>query len=300
MKTKLLSIAAGMVLATSAFAQIPNNSFENWTTVGSYSNPNQWSTLNATTSPFSVYTCTKGTGGAPGGGSFYIQLTSKSVLTTVAPAIATNGTINTTTYTVQGGSPYTARPQSLTGSWQYMAFSGDQGVIGVTLTKWNTGTNSRDTIAYILNPLSGMVMSWTNFSIPFIYKSVNFPDSCQIILSASGANGSTPAANSYLYVDNMAFAGSVGIETEEKNISQLNLFPNPANDVLNINLSLSKPSEVKFQLLDISGKLVKEINAGEVKNNYKTSINTTEFTKGVYFLKVISGKSTEVKKVIIE
>ena len=99
MKSKLLFIVAALSLTTAAFAQIPNNSFENWTTVGSYSDPNSWSTLNATTNPLSIYTCTKGTGGASGGGSAYLKLISKTVLTAVVPAVpAQPATVAVTLY----------------------------------------------------------------------------------------------------------------------------------------------------------------------------------------------------------
>jgi len=301
MKSKLLFIVAALSLTTAAFAQIPNNSFENWTTVGSYSDPNSWSTLNATTNPLSIYTCTKGTGGASGGGSAYLKLISKTVLTAVVPAVATTGTINTTSYTVNGGFAYATRPQKLTGSWQYMAYGGDQGFISVVLSKWNTTTNKRDTVAVAYNALPGMAMSWATFNISLIYLNGNNPDTAQIILSASGANGISPVNNSYLYVDNMSFIGSVvGIENANHNISQFNLFPNPATDLINVNISFAKPSDLKIQLVDFTGKLVKEINAGQVKNNFKTCISTSELAKGIYFLKVISGTSTEIKKVIIE
>lgn len=66
-----------MAISTTAFAQIPNSGFENWTTMGSYSNPDNWDQLNAMTNPNSVYTCVKGTPGNPG--SSYIKLTSKTV-----------------------------------------------------------------------------------------------------------------------------------------------------------------------------------------------------------------------------
>ena len=56
----------GAACTLSAFAQIPNNGFENWSSAGSYNNPDSWGNLNSVTSVLSVYTCVKGTPGAVG------------------------------------------------------------------------------------------------------------------------------------------------------------------------------------------------------------------------------------------
>ena len=73
MKKILLLIIAVVSFNFTASAQIPNNGFENWTTVGTYSNPDNWATLNSLTAPFSIYTATKGMPGSPG--SSYLKLT---------------------------------------------------------------------------------------------------------------------------------------------------------------------------------------------------------------------------------
>jgi hypothetical protein len=74
---KLSGILFLFFLSATLFSQIPNNSFENWTTVGSYSMPDQWDNLNPSTTGAGIYTCTKGTPGNPGTG--YLKLTSKTI-----------------------------------------------------------------------------------------------------------------------------------------------------------------------------------------------------------------------------
>jgi hypothetical protein len=187
---------------TNAQNTIPNNGFENWTSMGTYNNPEAWSCLNDMTATMSTYTCLKGTPGSVG--SAYLKLSSKTVTGLgVVPGIAVCGTIDAVTMQPTSGFAFSIRPQSFTGKWQYMASGADQGFIGVALTKWNTTSMMRDTVAYAYQALSGMAMSWANFTIPMTYMNGDDPDSCIIILSASRANNVAAVAGSYLYVDEL-------------------------------------------------------------------------------------------------
>ena len=299
MKKSILSLVAIATLSTSAFAQIPNNSFETWTSAGTYSNPDSWDNLNGMTTSMGVYTATKGTGGATGGGTSYLKLTSKNVSGMgIMAGVAVCGTMDMTTYKPTKGFPYTMQPAKLTGSWQYMASGSDAGFIAVYLTKWNSTMMMRDTIAKAMQPLVGMAMSWATFNINLNYMSSAMPDSAVIVLSASGA---TPVANSYLYVDNISFNGSVtGINNIENLVSNISVYPNPSTENINIQLNAQKTSLVKFQLVDLTGKLVKEVIVGEIQGKYATSINTTGIAKGTYFLKVIANDVVETQKISIQ
>lgn len=299
MKKSILSLVAIAIISTSAFAQIPNNSFETWMSMGTYSNPDNWDNLNMMTSSSGVYTATKGTGGASGGGSSYLKLTSKNVNGMgVMPGVAICGTLDMATFKPTKGFPYTMRPANLTGSWQYMASGADAGFVAVYLTKWNSTMMMRDTIAKAIEPLVGMAMSWATFNINLNYMSSAMPDSAVIILSASGT---TPVANSYLYVDNMSFSGTAtGINNIENIVSNISVYPNPSTENINIQLNAQKTSLVKFQLVDLTGKLVKEVTAGEIQGKYATSININGITKGTYFLKVIVNGVIETKKISIQ
>jgi len=296
MKKSIFTIVAATFLSVSAYAQIPNNSFENWTSAGSYSNPDSWDNLNSMTTGAAIYTCTKGTGGATGGGSAYLKLISKTVTGMgVMPGVAVSGMIDMTTFKPQSGFPFTQQPVKLTGSWQYMASGSDAGFISVYLTKWNSAMMMRDTVAKVKQNLSGMAMSWATFNINLTYLSSVAPDSAIIILSASG---NTPVNGSYLYVDNLSFSGTVtGVKNIENVISNISIYPNPSTDNISIDLNIQKKSAVKFQLVDLAGKLIKEVNVGEVQGKYNATINTNGIAKGTYFLRVNANDAVEVKKI---
>lgn len=292
MKKQLLFIIALMFVATISKAQIPNAGFETWTSMGSYNNPDSWSCLNDITTSMSTYTCMKGTPGNPG--TSYLKLVSKTVTGLgVVPGIAVCGSINTTTMQADGGFPFTSRPANLTGSWQHMIFGSSQGYIDVTLTKWNSSTQMRDVIASAHNVLSGMAMSWANFTIPLTYMSGSNPDSCVIVCASSG---STPTVNDYLYVDALSFTGSVTGISENNFGANINVYPNPASELLFIGLSRLKGNSVSIQVFDAQGKNVRSEQSVNISS--KTSLDISALPKGNYVLNIITSEGIVTRNFI--
>ena len=291
MKRIILSILTGAFISVTAFAQIPNPGFENWSTVNTYQNPDNWDNLNSMTSPMNTYTCLKGTPGNPG--SSYLKLVSKSVsMMGVMPGVAVSGIISMATYQPSSGFACTQRPQSLTGNWQYMASGSDAGYVAAYLTKWNSAMNMRDTIAMINESLVGMQMSWTTFSIDFMYMSDATPDSAAITLSSSGP---IPVAGSYLYVDNLAFAGSVaGIKSNTTIDNTVAIYPNPTNDYLIITSKLKD-----IQTIKVYNSLGEPVYVGNKTAAQVVQVNTNTWAKGLYNIIIESADKIEIKKLIV-
>ncbi len=295
---KIYTLLAACILSGSAFAQIPNAGFETWTSSGSYDMPTGWDNINTLTSLASVYTCTKGTPGAPG--ASYLKLVSKTMpLAGAVPGVAVSGLINTTTFSPKSGFACTARPQSLTGNWQYMAYGADQGRIVVLLSRWNTVANKRDTVSYTNYLLPGMVMSWAPFSIPLTYQMNKYPDTAIIVLSSSGT---TPVANSYLYVDSLGFYGSVstGISLLNNELASVKLYPNPTSNTTTLLYNSAMANMINISIADINGRtyLDKKIAINKGENNIP--LNTSGFPAGLYLVRVDDGEDTQTEKLIIE
>lgn len=264
---------------SSLYAQIPNNGFESWTNVGTYDNPDSWSTLNSITVSASTFTCSKGTPGNPG--SSYLKLVSKSVTGMgIQPGIAFSGNFNPTTLIPTSGFPFAQRPANFTGSWQHMIYGTSQGFVDVQLTRWDANMNMRMVVATAHKDLTGMAMSWSNFTIPFTYTDGNNPDTCMITLSASGA---APTANDYLYVDNLAFTGTVAAITENE-ISKIKLYPNPAAEAIAIELNELKSKTISFEIFDMQGKKIKSVS--ELKENKYLDI--AALATGNYWLQIVT------------
>ncbi len=303
---KHITLTLSLLCTGLAFAQIPNASFETWThhTGGGsagYDTPDSWGNINSLTSFDSTYTCTKGTTGAPSG-SAYIKLTSQTVpIVGAVPGIAVTGTISLsgTTPSVSGGFANATRYANLTGQWQYMAMGADQGHIAVFLSKWNSALNKRDTVSFTNYSLSGMVMSWTAFSIPLTYQKGSIPDTAMIVLSSSGT---TPVANSYLYVDALAFTGTVptGVVTVVNDRAATTIFPNPAKDKSTIYYYSLFAGQLQINITDISGKIIRTSSARIINGSNDISLDLTGLIKGVYMVNLTDGIGTESKKIVVE
>ena len=72
------------------------------------------------------------------------------------------------------------------------------------------------------------------------------------------------------------------------------IYPNPANDVVNIDLEENKEWD-RLQLIDVSGKVVIDKN---ITSNSIT-LNTSELDRGVYFINLIGEQKKESKKLIL-
>jgi hypothetical protein len=283
-KTKFTLIVAFVFATVITKAQtIPNAGFEMWTSMGSYSDPDSWTTHNAATSSASTYTAEQGTPGSPG--SAYLKLTSKMV--------TGMGIMNGT---ADSKFAYNVRSQNFTGKWQHMIYGSSQGSVDIQLTRWDMATHARVTVASGQVTLSGMAMSWANFSVPLTYMdNANNPDSCMITFAASGMN---PTANDYLWVDNLAFTGTVAIVSGINDVTNSNVnvavSPNPSSFIWNV--SIQTTEKVSLTLFNVLGKqieMVQPINPTE-----PIKINNENLSSGIYFLQIANSDKTKTIKLI--
>lgn len=288
-KQTFFAIALMFTAVISKAQSVPNGSFEAWSNPNGYLVPNDWETLNDMTSAASVYTATRGGTSS----DYYLKLTSQDVAGMgVMPGIAVSGILDIGNFTALSGFPFPFRPTAFTGKWQYMGNStNDVGYVKIFLTKWNGAMNMRDTMGVAMQDLSGMLMGWSNFSIPFIYNSADVPDSCIITMSASG---SSPEAGSYLYVDNLNFSGIIaGVENAEIT-GTLKVFPNPVTSEIQIDLSGLKSTAQQFEITDLTGKVlvIKKSNSLLLQ-----SISVSELPLGNYLLRITTSKGIVTQKI---
>jgi hypothetical protein len=87
-----------------------------------------------------------------------------------------------------------------------------------------------------------------------------------------------------------------GIE-ELSGSSEIQVFPNPAKNVLNVDLG-RKSGETTVGLYDVTGKMIMETKVTDGKLN----INTAAYTRGIYLLKIYDGnnKAIATRKIILE
>jgi len=152
--------------------------------------------------------------------------------------------------------------------------------------------------------LAGMAMSWTNFNINLTYvDSLNYPDTCVIVLQASGAN---PSVNDYLWVDNLALTGSVPVVTlpdpnpvglleSAKAMTGLNIYPNPAENLLHVKATFLVNDLLIISLFDVTGKKVFTKTFTVVAGDFSDCIQLGQLPSGLYQVQLIVGTFVSTK-----
>ncbi|MCG3166922.1 MAG: hypothetical protein POELPBGB_02705 [Bacteroidia bacterium] len=274
-------ILSGFIINFSALAQsLPNAGFENWTAGSGYDNPNNWNTLNSSTSFLGIATVSKSTDAH--GGTYSLRGETKFIgapFNQPAPALVTTGTINVTTQAIEGGIATSERPDSITGWMKYAPVNTDTGYIEVLLY----ANNYQDTIGRAKYYTPVALSSWTYFSAAIEYYSTNAVEASRVILLPS--SGYQPVVGSVVQFDDLAFVTSTGID-ENTNYA-FNVYPNPATDELFVKNPYSQTLTMK--IYDVTGKKVSELNIGI--NTTRTNIST--YSPGVY-LYTLTGNNSEI------
>jgi hypothetical protein len=95
---------------------------------------------------------------------------------------------------------------------------------------------------------------------------------------------------------NVEYTTSCGTSNQRNSIviNEMNVYPNPANDVVYINLSVA--DNYILEITDIAGKRM-YYDANYHNNN---EIHLTTYSKGVYLFKVQNGVETVISKLLIQ
>ena len=82
------------------------------------------------------------------------------------------------------------------------------------------------------------------------------------------------------------------------NGSTVSIYPNPTQDVLQIDLYTVKEQNTTIKIMDMSGRIIKQVQAKSIKGLNNLSISLGEFTNGVYTVQIFENNQlTQVSKV---
>ncbi len=153
----------------------------------------------------------------------------------------------------------------------------------VNLSSWNTNNNT---------PLSG---------------GFNTPLGGGLILPAQLGVGThyfvcTPHAGSGMK-GTIIVQSPNGINNNTNLKTIINVFPNPASEVINIHYNITASTHVDIKLLDVTGKcievlLAEKLYPGEYNNTFYIGHKTN--AKGIYFIELSIGDKKETQEIIVE
>jgi hypothetical protein len=81
------------------------------------------------------------------------------------------------------------------------------------------------------------------------------------------------------------------VETE----ASFNIYPNPAQSMINIESSLN--GEAQVNIFDMTGRSVKQVSVADMSN---VTINVENLNKGVYFISIQQDRNHNIQKLVIE
>ncbi len=306
MKKILLSL---FVSATSVcgFAQTPTWDFESWTTMNNTvlpvpEEPTSWVTGNQLVSfatPGNDTSVFKVTGNS---GLFAMKITTVDVVNNPAvgiipdPAgIAFTGKIQVSPFKIFRGFAYTNRPATCSFWYKYTPQPSDSASCFITLSKWNGA--SRDILAsgFWQSAVSqGSYIQQTITLTPNASFLAVGPDTMEIGFSATRI--ATPTAGSILWVDDITFAGSTGIN-EHSSSNDVIVYPNPANNYVTIIVDVTEASSVIAY--DVTGKAVSSVSPlNQIMNGINRKegvINTSSLSVGLYSYAILDKNGVSLR-----
>ena len=192
------------------------------------------------------------------------------------------------------GEEYTDNVNTCTGFIKGLLLANDTAMIIIQLRNADSVLAS-GMIAFGAADLS--VGNYAEFTFPIVSAgpSTLVHDSIDIIISSSGhgvfsTNVGTLTAGSYIDVDNMALTFTTDI-VNVNTLKETNIYPNPTNNVLNINTDANS----EIIIYNLLGKEVYSLKNSQINN----TINVSEFIEGAYIVKVINDNNTYTKKISI-
>jgi hypothetical protein len=164
--------------------------------------------------------------------------------------------------------------------------------IKAILTKFNTSTSQNDTIGTIDYAGTTVNDFYSRLSLPIEYSSSLIPDKINIRIEASYfpdpinglpvASDFFPAEGAYLLIDDISFVSQSLNSIEENNTLNVEIYPNPVNDVLNINNLI----ENEYQIITLEGKVIEVL---KTNGSQEIQLSSSTFENGIYLIQTKTG-----------
>ena len=95
-------------------------------------------------------------------------------------------------------------------------------------------------------------------------------------------------------------AGNIGVSEEVSGFDQLRIYPNPASDQLNISFSAEDKSDFTLHLISVTGESVYAETTSDFSGKYFNTVDLSQLSKGVYFLRMTNENGTVNEKVVVK
>jgi hypothetical protein len=81
--------------------------------------------------------------------------------------------------------------------------------------------------------------------------------------------------------------------SELAGLNNLKIYPNPANDVLNVSFNTNGEESIQIRILDLNGKVIKSGMSFDGTGFFEEQLNLDSISKGIYLLEIATSKSVK-------
>lgn len=293
---KTITLLCATFFSVFAQAQIPNASFENWTTVTkegvTYHDVTGWYTPNIANVFNNEPEMATQTADAYEGASALKLSNLPNKYSMSASAFSM----------IEGAKdefidkfPVTGKVTSLKGFYKY-DFTGEHDSCGIYLLLFRNGIN----IGYGEFIGSSKVSEYSPFSVPVQYFQDSIPDSASINIYTSRGDFHE---GSVLHVDAFSFTTvNTSLREQTKPRVSVSIFPNPVFGTAGIEFELMQPGTTSVEVYNVLGALVHVLtpNGYFEAGKHRLDWNTSNFPEGMYFVKITQDTAETTMKVLIK
>ncbi|MFK7771319.1 MAG: T9SS type A sorting domain-containing protein [Saprospiraceae bacterium] len=178
-----------------------------------------------------------------------------------------------------------------------LSFAGFEKGVLETMTEQNIGTrfleNGKLTVAWATSEERNITEEEPLFLLKFkTQQKGNLDETLKINSSKTEAVAYNEEGN--IFDINLLFEG-------EMETSDLQIFPNPTNENIFVNLNLEKTTLIQLDIFNTFGQLEKSVLPNTIQLNgfFQQKISVKEFSPGTYFIKMKIGEKIIVRKFIV-
>jgi hypothetical protein len=85
---------------------------------------------------------------------------------------------------------------------------------------------------------------------------------------------------------------TTGVSQTGELLAEVKVYPNPANNFTKVEFNLKEDQQLKVQLIDISGRVVKTVKDEKASKGYHfVEINTSDVSSGMYIIRMETGQA---------
>jgi len=281
---------------TGATKAIPNGSFENWTEL-SFEDPDGWLSSNFFSADPAFPAVSKSTEAQ--NGTYSAKITNVVIIDGDTLGFLTNGIIGDDG--PAGGMPVFNNPDKVKFYYKYIPVGPDTAVYYSILSKWDSSLNVSVEVEEIQQKLAPSP-NFTYFEVPYAYNKVPSADT----LSISFGSGNFIDGNNYVGLGSALYIDNITVTYKSTDIeeyifgSAVSVYPNPASDLVNIELKDVFTGNVNVKIIDVNGKIVYSNQVNVPENGMVEQISLKNLNSGNYMIEFTNNKYRSVKKLQIK